>query len=147
MKKLWVFHKIISLYALQNNTNVSLSGYMAKTNKQTVRTQKSITLLKHPTKGSPLTRRKLVFETVFTRPIYLKCLSTYKLSQSCLANKEITFWGKSGPKSRLVRTTLSLIHTNEKLVHPTGWSSGNAFVSGARGLRFKSWAGQIRPNG
>ena len=24
-----------------------------------------------------------------------------------------------------------------------GWSSGNAFVSGAGGLGFKSWAGQI----
>ena len=27
---------------------------------------------------------------------------------------------------------------------PTSWSSANAFVSGAGGLRFKSWAGQIR---
>ena len=26
---------------------------------------------------------------------------------------------------------------------PPSWSSGNAFVSGAGGLRFKSWAGQI----
>ena len=28
-------------------------------------------------------------------------------------------------------------------LHTAGWSSANAFVSGAGGLKFKSWAGQI----
>ena len=33
---------------------------------------------------------------------------------------------------------------DEFLMSPASWSSGNAFVSGAGGLRFKSRAGQIR---
>ena len=32
---------------------------------------------------------------------------------------------------------------NNKQLTPASWSSGNAFVSGAGGLRFKSQAGQI----
>ena len=31
----------------------------------------------------------------------------------------------------------------DKQLTPASWSSGNAFISGAGGLRFKSQAGQI----
>ena len=33
---------------------------------------------------------------------------------------------------------------NEERSRPASWSSGNALVSGAEGLKFKHWAGQIR---
>ena len=36
-----------------------------------------------------------------------------------------------------------ILSTSQRYQLPTSWSSGNAFVSGAEGLRFKSQAGQI----
>ena len=41
------------------------------------------------------------------------------------------------------KTLNNEINEQRKKVEPATWSSGNAFVSGAGGLRFKSRAGQI----
>ena len=45
--------------------------------------------------------------------------------------------------SFIVFGTLLIILVNKYILEKASWSSGNAFVSGAGGLRFKSRAGQI----
>ena len=52
---------------------------------------------------------------------------------------------KAGQAFALLASTVAtwLITIINLFLEPNSWSSGNAFVSGAIGLRFKSWAGQI----
>ena len=45
-------------------------------------------------------------------------------------------------KTEILDSSLKKIELN--VITPASWSSGNAFVSGAGGLRFKSRAGQIK---
>ena len=59
----------------------------------------------------------------------------FKRSSHC----SVVFFNRFTTKGKNITTTNTLYN----ILLMASWSSGNAFASGAEGLRFKSWAGQI----